>query len=78
MVRAICVRCSAKGRAAYGETDLIEGIRADLAEVEDIAGEEMRLREAASRFEAYDRGEMPALTWEEVEKRRASRWRCGS
>jgi hypothetical protein len=26
-----------------GETDLIEGIRADLAEVEDIAGEEMRL-----------------------------------
>ncbi len=30
-------------RAASGETDLIEGIRADLAEVEDIAGEEMRL-----------------------------------
>ena len=30
-------------RAAAGETDLIEGIRADLAEVEDIAGEEMRL-----------------------------------
>ena len=30
-------------RAAAGETDLIEGIRADLAEVEDIAGDEMRL-----------------------------------
>ena len=30
-------------RAAAGETDLIDGIRADLAEVEDIAGEEMRL-----------------------------------
>ncbi len=30
-------------RAASGETDLIEHIRADLAEVEDIAGEEMRL-----------------------------------
>ncbi len=30
-------------RAAAGETDLIEGIRAALAEVEDIAGEEMRL-----------------------------------
>jgi len=30
-------------RAAVGETDLIEGIRADLAEVEDIAGEEMLL-----------------------------------
>ncbi len=29
-------------RAASGETDLIDGIRADLAEVEDIAGEEMR------------------------------------
>ena len=29
--------------AASSETDLIEGIRADLAEVEDIAGEEMRL-----------------------------------
>ncbi len=28
---------------AAGETDLIEGIRDDLAEVEDIAGEEMRL-----------------------------------
>ena len=26
-----------------GETDLIERLRADLAEVEDIAGEEMRL-----------------------------------
>jgi tetratricopeptide (TPR) repeat protein len=32
-----------RGRAAAGETDLVEGIRADLAEVEDIAGEEMRL-----------------------------------
>jgi hypothetical protein len=30
-------------RAAAGETDLIEGIRTDLAEVEDIAGDEMRL-----------------------------------
>jgi hypothetical protein len=30
-------------RAAAGETNLVEGIRADLAEVEDIAGEEMRL-----------------------------------
>ncbi len=30
-------------RAAAGETGLIEGIRADLSEVEDIAGEEMRL-----------------------------------
>ena len=30
-------------RAASGETDLIERLRADLAEVEDIAGEEMRL-----------------------------------
>jgi hypothetical protein len=30
-------------RAAAGETGLIEGIRTDLAEVEDIAGEEMRL-----------------------------------
>ncbi|MGO9172519.1 MAG: TIR domain-containing protein [Rhodomicrobium sp.] len=30
-------------RAAAGETSLVEGIRADLAEVEDIAGEEMRL-----------------------------------
>ena len=30
-------------RAAAGETDLIERLRADLAEVEDIAGEEMRL-----------------------------------
>ena len=30
-------------RTAAGETGLIEGIRADLAEVEDIAGEEMRL-----------------------------------
>ena len=30
-------------RAASGETDLIEGLRADLAEVEDIAGKEMRL-----------------------------------
>ena len=29
--------------AADGETALIEGIRTDLAEVEDIAGEEMRL-----------------------------------
>jgi phage/plasmid primase-like uncharacterized protein len=29
--------------AASGETDLIERLRADLAEVEDIAGEEMRL-----------------------------------
>ena len=32
-----------RGRAASGETDLIEGIRSDLAEVEDMAGEEMRL-----------------------------------
>jgi hypothetical protein len=30
-------------RTAAGETDLIEGIRADLAEAEDIAGDEMRL-----------------------------------
>ncbi|MGO9544648.1 MAG: hypothetical protein ACLPPF_07625 [Rhodomicrobium sp.] len=30
-------------RAAAGETDLIDGIHADLAEVEDIAGEGMRL-----------------------------------
>ena len=30
-------------RATAGETDLIDGIRADLAEVEDIAGDEMRL-----------------------------------
>jgi len=30
-------------RATAGETDLIAGLRADLAEVEDIAGEEMRL-----------------------------------
>ena len=30
-------------RAASAGMDLIEGIRADLAEVEDIAGEEMRL-----------------------------------
>ena len=30
-------------RAASGETNLIEGIRDDLAEVEDIAGDEMRL-----------------------------------
>jgi hypothetical protein len=30
-------------RAASGEMHLIEGIRADLAEVEDIAGDEMRL-----------------------------------
>ncbi len=30
-------------RAASGEMDLVDGIRADLAEVEDIAGEEMRL-----------------------------------
>ncbi len=43
MVHAICQRCSVKGRPASGETDFIEGIRIDLAEVEDIAGEEMRL-----------------------------------
>jgi hypothetical protein len=30
-------------RAASGETDLIKRLRAGLAEVEDIAGEEMRL-----------------------------------
>ena len=30
-------------------------------------------REAADRFDAYDRGEMASLSWEEVKKRRASR-----
>jgi putative addiction module component (TIGR02574 family) len=30
-------------------------------------------REAAGRFDAYDRGEMASLSWEEVKKRRASR-----
>ena len=33
----------ARRRAAAGETDLVERLRADLAEVEDIAGNEMRL-----------------------------------
>ncbi len=33
----------ARRRAAAGETDLVERLRADLAEVEDIAGDEMRL-----------------------------------
>jgi putative addiction module component (TIGR02574 family) len=30
-------------------------------------------REAASRFEAYDRGEMGSVSWEEIKKRRASK-----
>ncbi len=38
-------------RAAAGETDLIEDIRTDLAEVEDIAGEEMRLNLTAVALE---------------------------
>ena len=42
--QALLARAShRRRRAAAGETDLIEGIRADLAEVEDIAGDEMRL-----------------------------------
>lgn len=42
--RALLARAAhRRRRTAAGETGLIEGIRADLAEVEDIAGEEMRL-----------------------------------
>ncbi len=54
------------------QADLVERVNLMLA---PHAGqiEDAWYREAASRFEAYDRGEMPALTWEEVEKRRASR-----
>ncbi len=54
------------------QADLVEHINLMLAP-HDEQIEDAWYREAEDRFAAYDRGEMPALTWEEVEKRRASR-----
>jgi putative addiction module component (TIGR02574 family) len=33
-------------------------------------------REASDRFSAYDRGEMRAVTWEEVKRRRSTKLGC--
>ena len=54
------------------QADLAERINLMLAP-HDEQIEEAWNCEAADRFAAYDHGEMQALDWEEVKKRRASR-----
>jgi putative addiction module component (TIGR02574 family) len=52
--------------------ELVERINLSLLRGDDEAADAWD-REAADRFAAYDRGEMPALSWEEVKRRRASK-----
>ncbi len=52
--------------------ELVERINLTLSAGDEQIDDEWD-REAADRFDAYDRGEMRALSWEEVKKRRASR-----
>ncbi|MFZ1109371.1 MAG: addiction module protein [Rhodomicrobium sp.] len=52
--------------------ELVEVINLSLLRSDDEAADAWD-REAADRFGAYDRGEMQALSWEEVKQRRASK-----
>jgi putative addiction module component (TIGR02574 family) len=73
MTERVKVLCEEAAKLTPEEqADLVERINLMLAS-HDGQIEEAWNREAADRFAAYDRGEMRALTWEEVKKRRASR-----
>ncbi len=50
--------------------ELVERINLSIFRGDDQAADAWD-REAADRFGAYDRGEMSALSWEEVKRRRA-------
>jgi putative addiction module component (TIGR02574 family) len=52
--------------------ELVERINLSLLPDDDRVAEAWD-REAADRFGAYDRGEMRAVSWEEVKRRRASK-----
>jgi putative addiction module component (TIGR02574 family) len=52
--------------------ELVERINLSLLPDDDRVADAWD-REAADRFEAYDRGEMRAVSWEEVKRRRASK-----
>jgi len=52
-----------------GRVELVERINLSLFRDDQVA--DAWDREAADRFSAYDCGEMRALSWEEVRKRRA-------